>query len=171
MVGQVSSADPVLEDETHHTRTRLPWTRGLATAAMCLAAPVACNSSTGPELAASVGVIGPALDQAEEVVAAPASLRAGHDFTVTVSTFGNGCVTAAGAAVTYHGPQRNVAVVVPFDNYGAPAELVCTDILNRPARDVRLRFNTPGVATIRVEGRRDSNGGRAVVEVPITVVP
>ena len=159
----------------HHARTRLlsiGRTNWIATAAtICLAGTAACSSSTGPGLADNVGVIGPALDRAAEVVTAPASVRAGNDFTVTVSTFGNGCVTAAGASVTYRGAQQNVAVIVPFDNYGAPAELVCTDILNRPGRDVRLRFNTPGTATIRVEGRRGEDGGRAVIEVPVTVVP
>ena len=139
--------------------------------ALLLAGLAGCRSSTGPEPSPDVGVVdfyarGPA-----GVIDAPASVRAGRDFTVTVRTFGGGCVSAAGAAVTYHGAALELAVVVPYDNARVPPGTMCTEALTRPARDLTLRFVTPGTAAIRVEGRRQPEGGRAAVEVAVAVTP
>ena len=140
-------------------------------AALLLVGMAGCRSSTEPEPSPDVGVVdfydqGPA-----GVIDAPASVRAGRDFTVTVRTFGGGCVSAAGAAVTYHRAAPERAVVVPYDNSRVPPGTMCTEALARPARDLTLRFVTPGTATIRVEGRRQPEGGRAVVEVAVAVTP
>jgi hypothetical protein len=140
-------------------------------AALLVAGVAGCRSSTAPDPSPDVGIIDFYANGTAGVVEAPASVQVGRDFTVTVRTFGGGCVSAAGASVTYHRPELTLAVIVPYDNSRLPPGTPCADVLTRPARDVTLRFTTPGTATIRVEGRREPDGGRAVVEVPVTVAP
>lgn len=126
-----------------------------------------CHSVSGPDLSKDIGVIHHYGDSSG-VLEAPSSVRAGFDFPIEVVTYGGGCTSAAGASVRYRG---SVAVVVPYDNWRVPVGLGCTDNLTRPARTVTLRFTEPGVATIRVEGRREPESERTAVEQSVTVTP
>jgi hypothetical protein len=159
-------------DGTRFSQVRRGLRLGLLVGLPLAAAAVGCHSSTGPDISPDVGVIEHYGDGPAGLIDAPAVVRAGQDFTVTVRTFGGGCVSAAGASVTYHRPPAlDLAVVVPYDNTRVPAGVACTSDLRRAPRDVTLRFTTPGAATIRVEGRREPGGGRAALEVPVTVTP
>ena len=145
-----------------HLASRLPWLAGLG-----VAAAVACRSTTEPGLPDELGVIESYGDRTG-VLELPVSVRAGDDVTVTIRTFGNGCVTPAGTGLRYRGA---LAEIVPYDNQRSrvPATTGCPDIEIRPTHTVTLRFPTPGHATVRVEGRREPGSGRVVVEGTLTV--
>ena len=98
----------------------------------------------------------------------PAEVQIGLDVPVTLRTFGNGCVSAAGSGVRYHG---NTAIVVPYDNSASRQgeNANCPDVLLRPTHTVVLRFPLEGVGTIRVEGRNAPEGRWTVIESTITV--
>jgi hypothetical protein len=145
-----------------------PIAPGLAClAGFAVAALAACRSTTGPAAPEELGIIEFYGDRTG-VLELPESVRAGHDVTVTVRTFGGGCVSAAGTGVRYRGA---LAVVLPYDNPSsrAPAGTGCLDVLLRPLHTVNLRFPTPGRATVRVEGRREPGGGSTAVEGTLTV--
>ena len=86
-----------------------------------------------------IGVIdaGGTLDR---VVDAPASVSNNQSFTITISTFGGSCVTAAGADVTI---TDLVATITPYDVVSGG---ICLDYLKPYPRSVELRFNRTGTA-------------------------
>jgi hypothetical protein len=88
-------------------------------------------------------------------IIAPDTVMAGVSFGATISTIGlSGCWRAGGAEIAT--PSATLAVVLPFDAVegGAGGEArFCTAALVDLPRVVTLRFDTPGTATIRVEGR------------------
>ncbi len=136
-------------------------------AGLALGAVAGCRSTTETSPPDELGIIEFYGDRAG-VLELPASVGAGHDVAVTIRTFGNGCVSPAGTGVRYRG---DLAVVLPYDNPSSrvPVGTGCTDILLRPSHTVHLRFPTPGRATVRVEGRREPNGGTTAVEGTLTV--
>jgi hypothetical protein len=83
-----------------------------------------------------------------QVINAPSAVTAGQSFNVTVSTFGNSCVSAAGADVAIDGLT---ARITPYDF--VRDDEGCLDIGLYFPRTVQLRFDQPGTATIRVRGR------------------
>jgi hypothetical protein len=103
------------------------------------------------------------------VIAAPDTVTAGVPFEATISTIGSGgCWDDDGADVAY---ETGLALVTPFDRVttrvgGAPA--ACTRIFVKLPRTVRLVFGQPGVATLRVSGRKVS-GGVLSTATPATV--
>ncbi|MEW5918284.1 MAG: hypothetical protein AB1762_17910 [Gemmatimonadota bacterium] len=70
------------------------------------------------------------------------------------------------ARLTYRG--RN-AVVTPYANNRIAGENACADILKRPEHVVTLRFADAGLASVRVEGRREPSGELASAEGTIQI--
>ena len=99
-----------------------------------------------------------------QVIDAPAEASSGQFFTVTISTFGNSCVTAAGADVTIDGL---VATITPYDVVAAGG--YCLDYLKANPRAVQLSFAQAGAATVRVKGRSDYQSGLVTVERALVV--
>jgi hypothetical protein len=125
---------------------------------------LACHSSPlDPGTKRVVGTIDVGVTSFQ-VIEAPAEASPGQAFTVTVSTFGNSCVTAAGADVTIDGL---VATITPYDV--VTTDVVCLDYLKAYPRAVRLSFAEAGAATIRVKGLSDSQPGLVTVEHSLVV--
>ncbi|MFL5464092.1 MAG: hypothetical protein ACJ8AC_08670, partial [Gemmatimonadaceae bacterium] len=130
--------------------------------ALSLLTLIACQSSTDPGQPRVIGTID-AGGTLQGVIEVPAMVSRNESFTVTVSTFGNSCISAAGAGVVIDGP---VATITPYDNILVGR--TCLDYLKAYPRPVQLRFSEPGTATIRVTGR--GSDGPALVTVERFIV-
>jgi hypothetical protein len=100
------------------------------------------------------------------VIKAPASGSVGKRLSLTVSTFGNSCVAAAGADVVVRDLQ---ATVTPYDQ--EYRNTPCLDYLKAYPRPVTVVFDRAGDATIRVQGRSFYQPGLVTVEHQVTVAP
>lgn len=138
---------------------RIPRSFAIVLAALS----IACHSSP-VEPGRVIGIIdaGQSLSQ---VINAPTEASLGQSFSVTVSTFGDSCVHAAGADVTIDGL---VATITPYDVV-VVGNGVCLDYLKAYPRVVALSFGQAGAATIRVKGRSDSQPGLVTVERSLVV--
>jgi hypothetical protein len=145
----------ILNSPARCWRWRYRWLAPIAALA------VGCESPTGPFYTEELGFIA-WNEEPFEVLALPPSAAAGADFTITVRTFGDGCTTGARTVLRYEG---NLAIVTPYDNHVAwlPPNMACPSIIASPVHTVALRFATPGVAQVRVEGRRYPSLETAVV--------
>jgi len=124
---------------------------------------MACHSSPiEPGRGRVVGTIdaGGTLDQ---VIEAPSAVSRGQSFTVTVSTFGNSCVTPAGADVAI---DRLIATITPYDVVSGG---ICLDYLKPYPRPVHLSFGQAGAAVIRVRGASFYQSGFVEVEHSLVV--
>jgi hypothetical protein len=84
------------------------------------------------------------------VLQTPDSVVAGKPFTVQVTTLGNSCTRPDGAEVESDPNLPLLRVIRPFDLHRT--EGVCMDIGRALTREVTVRFDQPGEATIRVVG-------------------
>jgi hypothetical protein len=98
-----------------------------------------------------------------QVIDAPAAVSPGQSFTVTVSTFGNSCVTPAGADVVMEGL---IATITPYDDIAGET---CLDYLKPYPRALQLSFGQAGAAIIRVKGRSFYQPGLVAVEHSLVV--
>ena len=108
-------------------------------------------------------------DGSTGVISAPATVRAGQTFQVTITTFGGGCERAGGTRVSVQG---SVATISVYDFTVAGPAVSCTAMLKRLPRTVDLRFDAAGAATIRVEGLRvgsEATGAPKTLEQSVTV--
>lgn len=100
-----------------------------------------------------------AMAEPETVVSAPDTVDAGMPFTVTITTIGaSGCWREDGALESVSGLT---ATLTPHDRVieeidGMPVS--CTGALVSLPRDMSLTFRQTGSATLRVIGRRVTNG-------------
>ncbi len=87
----------------------------------------------------------------------PTVVSAGEPFTVTVTTYGGGCV-AKGEMEVEQSARR--AVLRPYDvdiraaRPSSPVPNVCTTVLLLHRHEAELRFSTPGVGEVVIWGRR-----------------
>jgi len=103
----------------------------------------------------------------DDVIDGPVSGSAGVPLQFIVSTFGNSCVSAAGAKVAVGGL---LATVTPYDQeYRGP--LACLDYLKAYPRSITIVFDSVGDATVRVQGRSSYQAGLVTVEHHVRVVP
>ena len=124
---------------------------------------MACHSAPiEPGRGRVVGTIdaGGTLDR---VIEAPSAVSPGQSFTVTVSTFGNSCVTPAGADVAIDGL---IATITPYD---VIAGGICLDYLKPYPRALQLSFGQAGAAIIRVKGASFYQSGLVTVERSLVV--
>ena len=124
-----------------------------------------CRDATGATQIV-VGIID-AGQTLTDVIAGPVSGSAGVPLQFTVSTFGNSCISAAGAKAVVDGL---LATVTPYD-HECRGPLACLDYLKAYARSVSVVFDTVGDATVRVEGRSSYQAGLVTVEHHVRVVP
>jgi hypothetical protein len=130
----------------------------------------ACGSPTEPNTERVIGRIDPSLSS-RPVVAAPAEVRAGAEFTVTVTTVGFGCTTAEGGAVVVRG---DLARIVPYDRVpSAGHDAFCPEIVTILPRDLRITMPRAGTARLRVVGFRASSPGSILdsIDIAINVLP
>src|SRR2546423_216917 len=117
-----------------------------------------CSSPSGPASAprVDIGVIdlGGTLDS---VLAGPRTGSVGERLTFRVTTFGDGCVSAAGSQQIVQGLQ---ITIIPYDQV---ARGPCTRELRAIPRDVIVVFDRTGDACRGVQGR--SYLGRELVTV------
>lgn len=108
---------------------------------------------------------------AEQSISAPASVKANEDFEITVTTSGNGCISAADSSVVLTDDSADV-FVYDFTSANRPG-VVCTMIFKSLPHKATLRFTKTGKATIRVWGRKQGNdsplGEPVVIKKQITV--
>lgn len=127
-----------------------------------------CRPITGDEIRRErqLGVI--RLGQQAVVVEIPNAVSRNTDFSVTVSTFGNGCVDEGDTEVTTSGSHAEIR---PFDIFvtHAPRNYSCADILRTHIHGATLRFSQAGLATVHIRGRDDPGGEVIVVERQVTV--
>jgi hypothetical protein len=131
----------------------------------------ACGSPTEPNTERVVGRIDPSLSS-RPVVSAPAEVRAGAAFTVTVTTVGFGCTTAEGGAVEV---RDNLARIVPYDRIpGAGHGTFCPEgTVSILPRDLRVTMRQAGAGRLRVVGFRASSPGSILdsIDIAISVLP
>lgn len=96
----------------------------------------------------------------------PATVRAGEPLTVQVVTFGNGCNTAGGTDVVVRGLEANV---LPWDLDHSSEKVDCPDLLRTFRHSATVRFEQPGAATVRVNGRRLPGDEAVVVTRTVTI--
>ena len=100
---------------------------------------------------------------APQPIVAPDTVSAGEPFAVAVHTIGeNGCWSADGQELRVDG---RTATIVPYDAHSG-AE-VCTEVLGYLPHQVTVTIPTPGLAVIRVDGRRVRQGDRSW-EIPVS---
>jgi hypothetical protein len=131
----------------------------------------ACGSPTEPNTERVIGRIDPSLSS-RPVVAAPAEVRAGAKFTVTVTTVGLGCTTAEGGAVEV---REDLARIVPYDRIPEAGHgTFCPEgVLTILPRDLSVTMPRAGAARLRVVGFRASSPGSILdsLDIAINVLP
>src|SRR6266550_3520819 len=141
---------------SQYTWTRMPTrTPSAILAALIL---LSCSSPSAPHSGSrmDIGVIdlGGTLDS---VLAGPRTGSVGERLTFRVTTFGDGCVSAAGSQQIVQGLQ---ITIIPYDQITTGP---CTRELRAIPRDVTVVFDRAGDAFLRVQGR--SYLGRDLVTV------
>lgn len=128
----------------------------------------ACSSPFGPSWKRVIGTIEVGGQHSPSPIHLPSEIRSGVSFSATVVTYGSStCTRADGADVQVTGLT---AEITPYD-LRRTGKAVCTDDLAPHPREVRLRFNTPGEALIRVRGRSIAVDEPAVYDTTVTVLP
>ncbi len=136
-------------------------TSSLATLVLASVA-AACRGGTEPrdEVVTRIQV-GVLASPASAALRVPDSVDAGVAFPATVVTQGNGCLTAAGAEARVAGL---VATLTPYDML---YDGTCPDILLAAPRTVLVRFDQPGIGTVRAVGANGTTAERTVVVRPL----
>lgn len=130
----------------------------------------ACGSPTEPNTERVIGRIDPSLSS-RPVVWAPAEVRAGAEFTVTVTTVGSGCTIAEGGRVEL---REALARIVPYDRTPKAGHgTFCPEVLTVLPRDLEVTIPRAGTANLRVVGYRASSPGSILdsIDIAITVLP
>lgn len=140
---------------------------------------LAAWSALKPNVAAQRGnkppearVLGLISEATPDTIIAPETVRAGEDFEVKITTIGGGCERAGDTGVLL---AEDSAAVMVYDFTSATRPgVACTMILKRLPHTATLRFAKPGVAVIRVWGRRIGSdtppgGTPAVIARRVTV--
>jgi hypothetical protein len=102
----------------------------------------------------------------EHVIEGPITALAGQPVVFTVSTFGNSCIQAAGAAVTMRGLEVSVT---PYDQEYVRGS--CLHYLKGYPRSITVTFDRTGTAVVRVQGRSIDRSGLVSVERVVSVLP
>jgi hypothetical protein len=119
---------------------------------------VACSACTD-DYVVKVGLTG-----TESDFAAPASAPVGADFTVSLKTYGGGCIEPYDTQLTV---TNEDALVVPRDEYYVRGDVGCNLILIYYEHQAVMHFDTPGTKTIRIRGRQQkplTAGSRELVD-------
>jgi hypothetical protein len=132
---------------------------------------LACGSPTEPNTERVVGTIDPAFSGVP-VIDAPAQVRSGVAFTVTVRNVGSSsCTSPDGGQVFVSG---TLARITPYDQVPADGhDLFCTRDYTPHPRDLSVTLKQSGQGRIRVVGLSASSADAVLdsVEVQVTVTP
>ena len=131
-----------------------------------LFALVACDSSTTePNIERRRGVIAFYGDPVRVTV--PDSMRLGLPAKVTVETYGSGCDNEVDTSVAVEG---NLALVEPYEYVNVDPGVFCPAIVIGHTHEVTIMFKEPGMAKVRIIGRREPGDHRMTVERSVVVV-
>jgi hypothetical protein len=127
--------------------------------------------SAVPAGSPSVARVPGMLDGGDGAIVVPASAGAGKDFTVTIKTSGNGCVSQGDTAVILGETGADIFV---YDTTTATGPgTMCTMIYKQFEHRATMRFDKKGEALIRVWARRAGEktplGDPVVVEKGILI--
>jgi hypothetical protein len=111
------------------------------------------------------------LDGGDDAIVVPASAGPGKDFTVTIKTSGNGCVSQGDTAVILGETGADIFV---YDTTTATGPgTMCTMIYKQFEHKATMRFERKGDALIRIWARRAGDktplGNPVVVEKGISI--
>jgi hypothetical protein len=132
-------------------------------AALLLAGTVACSSITGVERDVFDGILyerRPSVlgytESPPASASAPDTVRAGVPVTVTIATYGGGCIRLGDTEVRVAG---SVAEVRPYEWFvSAGQAIACTGDIRRLEHAASVTLPTPGRATLRLIGRQLPEG-------------
>ena len=105
------------------------------------------------------------------VVELPMSVRAGEVVTLRFTTFGGGCIRPGRVDVELSGLRAEVRPYLEPPPPDLPDTVVCTSDLQMNWRIVRLRFERPGEARIRIIGLAAPEDKLFVLERKLRVTP
>jgi hypothetical protein len=129
---------------------------GAAPPAIGTAMPVTPEQGT-PEAGMRIpGLLSSQAGEGDVEIDAPATVRAGEGFFVTITTFGGGCESAGDESVIL--AEASATVLVYDFTVATSPGVACTAIRKGLIHTVALRFVEPGEAVIRVWGRRVAAG-------------
>jgi hypothetical protein len=109
-------------------------------------------------------VLGNISGDLKELLDAPAMVRAGEEFKLTINTFGSGCEREGDTGVIISESSATV-MVYDFTTATHPG-VICAMIAKRMPHVVNLRFTKSGEATIRIWGRRFAQDAPPLEGVP-----
>ena len=147
----------------------LALTLALATGGAVRLPHHASPQSAPPQEARILGLLD---ERGNDALIAPATVRAGEDFQVTITTTGSGCERTGDTGVIIMEDSATV-MIYDFTTATRPG-IACTMIYKRLNHTITLRFTKAGKAVIRVWGRRvgfdtPPMGVPAVLERHVTV--
>lgn len=131
--------------------------------ALAIAVLVAgCERTAGPDERRKTGTIrffeDPVLTRVPDTVAA------GRSFSVSIRTYGGGCVRKGDTEVAQ---EERSATVTPFDVHSGAN--VCTAELKLFEHTATVTFRSPGSATVRFRGRAEPGDSVVTVSRPVVV--
>jgi hypothetical protein len=95
------------------------------------------------------------------VIELPSPLLAGQPIIATITTYGNGCVSAYS---TGQATSEDTIYLTPFDVRRLPDDGACPDIVQSMLHRVEIVFPLPGTWTVRVHGRAFADGTTTELE-------
>jgi hypothetical protein len=152
----------------------MPTRRLLTLSALLLVTGAACSSITGVERDVFDGILyerRPSVlgytESPPAGVTAPDTVSAGVPFTVTVATYGGGCIRLGDTEVRVAG---SVAEVRPYEWFvSAGQAIACTGDIRRLEHAASVTLPTPGRATLRLIGRQLPEGATISIERTLVV--
>lgn len=113
-----------------------------------------------------LGVVALGDDGTDQSLVVPETIEINKDFEITVTTSGNGCVSAADTGVIL-GEMSADIFVYDFTSANRPG-IACTMIFKTLPHKAILRFTQKGEAIIRIWGRKQ--GGNSPLGEPVIIV-
>jgi hypothetical protein len=140
------------------------WCSQMSLVGFSFAAGLTC--STPSETERVIGLIDP-FGERPATVDLPSDAVRGQPFELRVYTFGSSsCTTPDDAELEVEGL---LARITPYDRVPSDAGVLCTRDMARFAHPVKLRFETEGVATLRVVGWIFRSSGRVLDSVDLFI--
>jgi len=146
--------------------------RSALTVLLSVVTLVAC-SATEPPAGGPERIRGPAIllfygDTSS--VSLPVSSHVGVPFSLTVTSFGGGCIAHGGVEFTSRGLDAEVQPY-RYEAVRLPPNMACTMELRVFRDTVSLEFDEPGDATVRAVGIRRPGDTPYIIERHLTVLP
>ena len=103
----------------------------------------------------------------EDVLELPSTMHANESFPITVVTYGGGCETAESMEVSAAGDGADLR---PFDRTFIPAGNGCAAAIFFLEHHASLQFETPGIKTLTVFGRRVTPQIDEATQIEVTIL-